>query len=69
MKVGVLSLTSVICTRRLPVVACKNKRYDLEVMLLVTSILLHLLPYQNPVRNGFDSMRNGAVAKLFYAYI
>lgn len=29
-KAGVLSLTSVICTRRLPVVACKNKRYDLD---------------------------------------
>lgn len=36
-KVGVLSLTSVICTRRLPVVACKNKRYDLNNFSITTS--------------------------------
>lgn len=68
-KVGVLSLTSLICTRRLPVVACKNKKdmiWTILVLLPVPSILLHFRPCQNPVRNGFDSMRNGAVAKLFY---
>ena len=36
-KVGVLSLTSVICTRRLPVVACKNKIYDQDNLSITTS--------------------------------
>lgn len=71
MKVGVLSLTSVICTRRLPVVACKNKRYDLDNFSNATSYFytLAFTPISKSRPERFDSMRNGAVAKLFYAYI